>query len=402
MGGTRNEDGTANLAGYDLPVDRVAAACDRFDRLAKAAKHAGHPDPIDHIRADLFLGMTDGTYAGLTDPQILTRLLIEANLTQPAPAQPAPAQPAPAQPAPAQPAPGQPAPSNPHRPTPHLPDPRLLGRAAGPRLRARAVGLRLLGSAPAGSAHAGSAHAGADGDGAAAANASGNGYTADGETRGDTAGGGSALTHGGELGPAAGGLRLLVGLATLAWADARPGELIGHGPVHAELARSIAAASGASWWYVVTGVDGTQLANGQVRSGPRRAVRPAAAKPRRRSGCGSTATLRALAQRCHPPGWQEVITEITIKAEADAGPPNGDPSARLPGTLLRRWLQVRDRTSDTGAEAARRVRQPVARSTLIGGIVLGRRCESDHHVVRPMSPCALASGALPAGTSPLW
>ena len=91
VGGTRNEDGTANLAGYDLPVDRVAAACDRFDRLAKAAKHAGHPDPIDHIRADLFLGMTDGTYAGLTDPQILARLLTEANLTQPAHTEPAPA-----------------------------------------------------------------------------------------------------------------------------------------------------------------------------------------------------------------------------------------------------------------------------------------------------------------------
>jgi hypothetical protein len=30
--------------------------------------------PIDHIRADLFLGMTDGTYAGLDDPTILERL----------------------------------------------------------------------------------------------------------------------------------------------------------------------------------------------------------------------------------------------------------------------------------------------------------------------------------------
>ena len=81
--GSRNDDGTANLSGYDLPVDRVTAACDRFDRLAKAAKQDGHPDPIDHIRADLFLGMTDGTYAGLTDAQILARLLAEANLTQP-------------------------------------------------------------------------------------------------------------------------------------------------------------------------------------------------------------------------------------------------------------------------------------------------------------------------------
>ncbi len=160
VGGTRNEDGTANLAGYDLPVDRVAAACDRFDRLAKAAKHAGHPDPIDHIRADLFLGMTDGTYAGLTDPQILARLLTEANLPTrtcrvctagPAPAQPAPAGracrtracrvcgplpnaapagPAPAQPAPAGPAPAGPAPAG---PAPAAGDGAAAARA-GPRL----------------------------------------------------------------------------------------------------------------------------------------------------------------------------------------------------------------------------------------------------------------------------
>ena len=86
--GRRNEDGTANLSGYDLPAEQVAAACDRLDRLAKAAKQAGHPDPIDHLRADLFLGMTDGSYQGLTDPQILHRLLTQTNLTQPPPDQP--------------------------------------------------------------------------------------------------------------------------------------------------------------------------------------------------------------------------------------------------------------------------------------------------------------------------
>jgi hypothetical protein len=57
--GYRNPDGTANLSGYNLPVDRVAAACGHIDALAKTAKHAGDPRPIDHIRADLFLGMTD-------------------------------------------------------------------------------------------------------------------------------------------------------------------------------------------------------------------------------------------------------------------------------------------------------------------------------------------------------
>jgi hypothetical protein len=72
--GYRNPDGSANLTGYNLPVDRVAAACGHIDALAKAAKQAGDLRPIDHIRADLFLGMTDGTYAGLDDQTILERL----------------------------------------------------------------------------------------------------------------------------------------------------------------------------------------------------------------------------------------------------------------------------------------------------------------------------------------
>jgi hypothetical protein len=69
--GYRNPDGSANLTGYHLPIDRVAAACGHIDALAKAARRAGDPRPIDHIRADLFLGMTDGTYTGLDDATIL-------------------------------------------------------------------------------------------------------------------------------------------------------------------------------------------------------------------------------------------------------------------------------------------------------------------------------------------
>ncbi len=73
--GRRNPDGTASLSGYDLPLDGVAAACARLDGLARAAKTAGHPDRLDHLRADLFLGMTDGRYAAMTDQQILATLL---------------------------------------------------------------------------------------------------------------------------------------------------------------------------------------------------------------------------------------------------------------------------------------------------------------------------------------
>lgn len=54
-----------------LACSRVAAACGHIDALAKAAKRAGDGRPIDHIRAELLLGMTDGSYAGLDDVAIL-------------------------------------------------------------------------------------------------------------------------------------------------------------------------------------------------------------------------------------------------------------------------------------------------------------------------------------------
>jgi Domain of unknown function (DUF222) len=37
--GYRSPDGSANLSGQNLPIDRVAAACGRIDTLAKAAKN---------------------------------------------------------------------------------------------------------------------------------------------------------------------------------------------------------------------------------------------------------------------------------------------------------------------------------------------------------------------------
>ncbi|WP_052763171.1 HNH endonuclease signature motif containing protein [Jiangella alkaliphila] len=73
--GSRNDDGTANLHGLDLPIDRAAAACDRIDTLARACKHAGDARPIDHIRADLYLGMLDGTFDALAENQIIDHVL---------------------------------------------------------------------------------------------------------------------------------------------------------------------------------------------------------------------------------------------------------------------------------------------------------------------------------------
>ncbi len=147
------------------------------------------------------------------------------------------------------------------------------------------------------------------------------------------------------MGRRCGGLRLLVGLATLAGSDSRPGELLGWGAVHAELARVMAAAAGASWWYVLTSADGGPVAIGQIRSRPDGPVRGG----RGYSGLQlwlqvNPESLDILARTPHPAGWDRVIAEITAKTESSTGPPNGDPTARLPGAALRRWTQVRDRT----------------------------------------------------------
>jgi hypothetical protein len=73
--GYRNADGSANLSGYSLPADRVAAACAHIDALAKKAKHAGDARPVDRIRADLYLLMLDGSGTGRSEADIIAHVL---------------------------------------------------------------------------------------------------------------------------------------------------------------------------------------------------------------------------------------------------------------------------------------------------------------------------------------
>jgi HNH endonuclease len=84
--GYRNEDGSANLCGYQLPADRAAAACAHLDALAKKIKHAGDGRPIDSVRADLYLAMLDGSYTGWSEHDIIAHILTTspgAGLDQP-------------------------------------------------------------------------------------------------------------------------------------------------------------------------------------------------------------------------------------------------------------------------------------------------------------------------------
>ncbi len=68
-------DGTAVITGSGLPVEDAAAAVERVDRLARAVRRAGHPNTLDQLRADVFLGLLDGSLHGLSRDAIVAALL---------------------------------------------------------------------------------------------------------------------------------------------------------------------------------------------------------------------------------------------------------------------------------------------------------------------------------------
>ncbi|MBA3744334.1 MAG: DUF222 domain-containing protein [Sporichthya sp.] len=72
--GWLNDDGTATLSAQNQEPARVAGARGRLRELARRAKKDGDPRPVDHLNSELCLGLLDGTYAGLTDEQILAAL----------------------------------------------------------------------------------------------------------------------------------------------------------------------------------------------------------------------------------------------------------------------------------------------------------------------------------------
>lgn len=55
-----NPDGTAHLLGLDLPPDRVQAATDHINRLAKQLRREGETRSMDQLRADVFLDLLAG------------------------------------------------------------------------------------------------------------------------------------------------------------------------------------------------------------------------------------------------------------------------------------------------------------------------------------------------------
>ena len=58
--------GTGWVNAFGLPVQRVAAAMERLDALARAARNHGDHRSIDQLRADTFLDLLEGRYTGPT------------------------------------------------------------------------------------------------------------------------------------------------------------------------------------------------------------------------------------------------------------------------------------------------------------------------------------------------
>ena len=59
-----NDSGTANLLGMDLPPDRVSAAAQRINRIARSLRHQGEDRSMDQLRADVYLDLLCGTKHG--------------------------------------------------------------------------------------------------------------------------------------------------------------------------------------------------------------------------------------------------------------------------------------------------------------------------------------------------
>ena len=358
--GSRNPDGTANLGGYNQPLDRIAAACEHIDALARACKQAGDRRPIDHIRSDLFLGLSDGTFERMGEDEIIAHVL-----------------------------------ANPYTVSGDNQEPDGNVGAGDPDGNVGA-------GDPDGNPSAGDPDGNpGDGDGrpTGGMNGGGPGPNDDGlPDCGDDGGGGPGPAdgpsdHGGDQSNAGGpsgcaapdrmsgeaaaptyeatmtaagtaptptataGTRravpeVRVELATLLGENEHPGELPPWGPVPAAHARELVAGMGsAEWRYVLCGDDGLAIAGGLLRA---RLQTSTSDRPRRDAHRGgiveiavSVAGLGQLAARTPRPGpWAPVLAELAGyagRAPRDPDTEADDLLRRTPGAALRRWVQQRDR-----------------------------------------------------------
>ncbi|HEX6231494.1 MAG TPA: DUF222 domain-containing protein [Jiangellaceae bacterium] len=347
--GSRNPDGTANLGGYNQPLDRIAAASEHIDTLARACKRAGDRRPVDHIRSDLFLGLADGTFERMSHDEIVAHVLAHP-YTEPDQQHPADNQPDRGD--------GQP------------------GGGSGGR---DGGGSGAAGGHPSGR--------GGSGDqpntgGSNPHDGSGDDHPESGDEPGRSDGPSGGVGDGsapGQAGmsddappPVANATspvsaararavpELRVELTTVLGQNDHPGQIPPWGPIPAAQARALAAAMGsAEWRYLLCGRDGHAITGGLLRARPR----TNSTRPRHESRRGGIVEIAApladltdlahLAEQSeqaagHPsPGlWAPVLAELAQHAAQAPGQPHTastDPRRRTPGAPLRRWIQQRDR-----------------------------------------------------------
>jgi Domain of unknown function (DUF222) len=302
--GYLNEDGTATVTGSGLPADQAATVCAHVEELARAAKRAGHPGRIGPLRADIYLGLLDGRWQHLTRDQIITDLLTHTTSDTDNGADPhCPAEPD-------------------HSTSP----PAGGGTPAGDAPVAT----------PADTAHTAV-------ESVAAEDVDGQG------TRQDEP-------------PAAGepclaqlarrvGVEVRAGLSMLLGRDRHPGEIPGWGPVPAEVARTVVAAQrAAEWRFALTDPAGQLLLAGITRRRPHNTA-PAGELPPCRGGIVElhmpVTLLTELAANLDACGeWAGVVADIAAQYTqcGRRGPTAQDPTARFAGAVLRRHVQIRDRS----------------------------------------------------------
>jgi uncharacterized protein DUF222 len=293
-----DRNGTATLSGEGLPPDEAAAASARLDRLAEAARRAGHPGRLSQINADLYVGMLNGSFHGLTEAEILAHLLAHPRSEDGPDADTADV--------------GTGAPEN---------------RSADPAPDAAAADEKRIASI---------ARRAADGPAGPMPGAAGDRW------------------HGERVGVRE-GVEIRVGLATLSGCDERPGEIPGLGPVDAEVARRIVAAQrrGAEWEFAIVDSDGYLLLSGPLRRRPRHSDQQGAGPrgPVRGGVVEVHLTVAELRRFGRYPdmlgGWAGVLAEIADRwAERHRmwRRLSRDPRARFARGALARHVRIRDRT----------------------------------------------------------
>jgi hypothetical protein len=357
-------DGTITISANGLPADQAEAACARIQQLAAAAKRAGHPGLIGQIRCDLYLGLLDGRFHGMTIEQVIGALIRDYRPAGPA----GPAAPA---------GPAGPAEESAATPPARRPD-TARPTTSGPDDIPPDTG----GPDDSGPDDSGPDDSGPDDSGP------------------DT--GGSGRIGRGPRPPTPGptgnpadhrvGIEIRVGLATLLGLDEHPAEIPGLGLLIAPDARHrVALQDRCEWRFAVTDTDGTLISEGHTRHRPTSTHRNDG--PR-----GGIVELHVPATLLHEltadptvcGGWAEVIADIAAQhanRERHLADLDAHPHARHPHAALRRHTEIRDRTC-TFAGICRRPARATdidhTRDHAHGGttvrINLGPLCDHDHDV----------------------